>query len=54
MGKNTGSAVISVRLPLETAAALKRMAKDRDTNINAMVLRMLTRRVTEIRKEEGW
>lgn len=54
MGKNTGSTVIAIRLPHEIAAALMRMAEMRDTNVNAMVGRMLIRRVKDIRTEEGW
>lgn len=54
MGKNVESTVISIRVPHETAASLLRMAEMRETNINAMVSRMLTRRVSEVRQEEGW
>jgi predicted HicB family RNase H-like nuclease len=54
MGENTTSGVVSLRLPYEVIASLTRMAEMRDMSMNAMVGRMITRRVSEIRQEEGW
>lgn len=54
MGKNISSTVMAFRVPHEICAALLRMAEDRDETPNAMVVRMLTRRVNEVRQEEGW
>lgn len=54
MGENTTSGVIALRLPNETIASLMRMAEMRGMSMNAMVGRMITRRVSEVRQEEGW
>lgn len=54
MGENTTSGVISLRLPHEVIAALTRMAEMRDMSMNAMVGAMISRRVSEVRQEEGW
>lgn len=54
MGENTTSGVVSVRLPHETIAALMRLAEKRNVTVNSMLVRMITRRVSEVRTEEGW
>jgi predicted transcriptional regulator len=54
MGQNTGSTVLSIRLPHEEAAALMRIAEGRDLTVHAMLAGMVARRVSEIRQEEGW
>ena len=54
MGQNTTSGVVSVRLPHETIAALMRLAEARDITVNSMLSGMITRRVNEVRTEEGW
>lgn len=54
MGENRDSTVMAFRVPNEVCAALLRMSEARGESPNAMVVRMLTRRVNEVRQEEGW
>lgn len=54
MDRHTNSTMVGARVPWDLQAALKKIAEDRDTTINAMLLGMITRRVEEIREEEGW
>lgn len=54
MGENKSTGVVSFRLTHEEIAALRKMAAMRDIKVNAMLSRMMSRRIKEIRAEEGW
>lgn len=54
MGNNRNSGVVALRLPHEVIAALMRMSEAREITMNAMVGKMIARRVAEVRAEEGW
>jgi predicted DNA-binding ribbon-helix-helix protein len=54
MGKNVSTAVVSFRLTHDEIEDLKKIAEDRDLKVNAILRRMVSRRIREIRKEEGW
>lgn len=54
MGKNVSTAVVSFRLTHGQIEALKKIAGDRDTTVNAMLASMVGKRVQDIRDEEGW
>lgn len=46
--------VVSFRIHLTEKEALKRIAEDRGTNINAMLAAMVRSRIEEIADAEGW
>lgn len=46
--------MVGARLRNATADALKKIATERGTTVNAMLKAMIERRVEEIREEEGW
>lgn len=54
MGENVTDGVVSFRLTHEEIAALKKMAAMREIKVNAMLRNMMSRRIKEIRQEEGW
>lgn len=54
MGKNVSTAVVSFRLTHEEIEDLKKIAEDRGLKVNALLRRMVSRRIKEIRQEEGW
>lgn len=54
MDRHTTTTMVGVRVTWEMKAHLEKMAKDRGTSVNAMLLRMISRRIEEIREEEGW
>lgn len=54
MDRHVSTTMAGARIPWETHEALKKIADDRGTTINAMLKGMIERRVEEIREEEGW
>lgn len=54
MGKNINTGVVSFRLTHEEIIALRKMAKDRGIKVNAMLSNMMSKRIKQIRAEEGW
>lgn len=54
MGENVTDGVVSFRLTHEEIAALKKMAQDREIKVNAMLRNMMSKRIAQIRAEEGW
>lgn len=54
MGKNVNTGVVSFRLSHEEIAALRKMATMREIKVNAMLRNMMSKRIKEIRAEEGW
>lgn len=54
MDRHINSTMAGARISWDTHAALKKIAEDRDTTVNAMLKAMIERRVMDIREEEGW
>lgn len=54
MDRHTTTTMVGARLRHATADALKKIATERGTTVNAMLKSMIERRVEEIREEEGW
>lgn len=54
MDRHTSTTMVGARLRWATVDALKKIAEERDTSVNAMLVGMIERRVEEIREEEGW
>lgn len=54
MDRHTTTTMVGVRVTWEMKAHLEKMATDRGTSVNAMLLGMLTRRIEEIREKEDW
>lgn len=54
MGKNVESGVVAFRLPHEDIAALRKIAEMRGITVNAMLRNMMSKRIKQIREEEGW
>lgn len=54
MDRHVSTTMAGARISWEMHEALKKIAEDRDTTINAMLKGMIERRVEEIREEEGW
>lgn len=54
MDRHITTTMAGARISWETHAALKKIAADRDTTVNAMLKSMIERRVQDIREEEGW
>jgi hypothetical protein len=54
MDRHVTSTMAGARVSWETHIALKRIAEERGTTVNAMLKGMIERRVQEIREEEGW
>lgn len=54
MGENINSGVVSFRLSHEDISALKKIARDRDITLNAMLANMMSKRIKQIREKEGW
>jgi len=54
MDRHTTTTMVGVRVTWEMKADIQKIATDRGTSVNAMLLGMLARRIEEIREEEGW
>ena len=54
MDRHVSTTMVGARIPWDTHDALKKVAKDRDVSVNALLVAMINTMLFELSQEEEW